>query len=443
MTGLGVGARCHSELEASEQDSLPPAIDGAGIISQRANIGHFASSLRLVTDAGFGMIMRVVDMGLVDRASGVGGELPAWAEWTRSQPYTVGIEEEAMLLDRYDGLLVNCGEQVLRGLPPALRSQASAETHEATVELASAPHRSAESAARDAAALRHALAVDLARHNLRAASAGTHPLAHWTGTKISRGARYKIVYESMRELARREPTFGLHVHVGVADAEKAIGLQNRLRAHLPMLLALSANSPFWQGRDTGLASARTPIFQAFPRVGVPRAFNSYPEYVEAIDQLLRCGAFPGPTFLWWDVRLQPALGTVEIRVMDAQTTVAETLALAAFVQTIVHLELEQGYQPDRLVHADEVINENRFLAARDGMSAQFIDPAADQRVSALESLDHLLRTARPHAVDLGCEDALQQVAEMAHETGASRQRQIAKSHGIGSVASALADLFTE
>ena len=217
----------------------------------------------------------------------------------------------------------------------------------------------------------------------------------------------------------------------------------RILPHLPMLLALSANSPFWQGRDTGLASARTPIFQAFPRVGVPRAFNSYPEYVEAIDQLLRCGAFPGPTFLWWDVRLQPALGTVEIRVMDAQTTVAETLALAAFVQTIVHLELEQGYQPDRLVHADEVINENRFLAARDGMSAQFIDPAADQRVSALESLDHLLRTARPHAVDLGCEDALQQVAEMAHETGASRQRQIAKSHGIGSVASALADLFTE
>jgi glutamate---cysteine ligase / carboxylate-amine ligase len=397
---------------------------------------------------------RWVDMSLVNEASPVRDaeappsgaadhsiQLPAWAEWTSSQPYTVGLEEEVMLLDRYDGLLVNCGEQVLRALPPRLGSHASAETHEATVELASAPHRTAKGAACDAAALRHGLAVELAGQNILAASAGTHPLAHWTGTKISRGARYKIVYESMRELARREPTFGLHVHVGVADADKAIVLQNRLRAHLPLLLALSVNSPFWQGRDTGFASARTPIFQAFPRVGVPGAFRSYSEYVEAVDQLLRCGAFPGPTFLWWDVRLQAGLGTVETRVMDAQTTVADTLALVALVQTIAHLELEEGYQPSRLNHADEVIHENRFLAARDGMSARFIDPVADRRVSAVESLHHLLRAARSHAAELGCEDALAHVAEMAHQTGASRQRQIAKAHGVGSVAPALAELF--
>lgn len=127
--------------------------------------------------------------------------------------------------------------------------------------------------------------------------------------------------------------------------------ENRPRAHLPLLLALSVNSPFWQGRDTGFASTRTPIFQAFPRVGVPRAFPSYSEYVEAIDQLLRCAAFPGPTLLWWDVRLQAGLGTVEARVMDAQTTVADTLALVALVQTIAHLELEEGYQPSRELFA--------------------------------------------------------------------------------------------
>jgi glutamate---cysteine ligase / carboxylate-amine ligase len=375
-------------------------------------------------------------------ASRVRGELPSWAEWQRSMPYTVGIEEEVMLLERHDGLLVNCGEMVLRGLPPALAPQASAETHEATLELASAPHGTAEGAARDAGMLRAGLSVELARYGLVAASAGTHPLAHWTTTTVSRGARYALVYESMRELARREPTFGLHVHVGVADPCDAIGLQNRLRAHLPLLLALSVNSPFWQGRDTGLASARTPIFQAFPRVGVPRLFHSYPEYVEAVDQLLRCDAFPGPTFLWWDVRLQPTLGTVEVRVMDAQTAPADTLALAALVQTIAHLELEEGYQPGRLIRADEVIHENRFLAARDGMSAQFIDPVADRRVPALESLDHLLLAARPHAQELGCEDALQHVVEMAHHTGASRQRRIAKAQGLAGIASALAELFT-
>jgi glutamate---cysteine ligase / carboxylate-amine ligase len=386
--------------------------------------------------------MHSMEVGLRDEASRVQADLPPWAEWNRSQAYTVGIEEEVMLLDPGNQLLVNCGEQVLRELPPMLAAHASPETHEATVELASAPHETAEGAARDAATLRRALARELAGHDLLAAGAGTHPLAHWTDTKLSRGARYKLVYESVRELARREPTFGLHVHVGVADPEVAIRLQNRLRAHLPLLLALSANSPFWQGRDTGLASARTPIFQAFPRTGVPRAFPAYPEYVEAIDRLLRCDALPSPTFVWWDVRLQPGLGTVEIRVMDAQTTVADTRALAALVQTIAHLEVEEGYQPSRAIHADEIIHENRFLAARDGMSAQFIDTAADGRMSAPESLDHLLLAAGSHAEELGCQDALQHVVEMAHEAGATRQRRIARTHGVASVASALADLFT-
>jgi glutamate---cysteine ligase / carboxylate-amine ligase len=372
----------------------------------------------------------------------VGGELPLWAEWQRSRPYTIGIEEEVMLIDRHDGLLVNCGEMVLRGLPPLLASQASAETHEATLELASAPHDTPEGAAGDCASLRKGLFSELAQYGLVAASAGTHPLAHWTGTTVSRGARYALVYESMRELARREPTFGLHVHVGVADPSSAIRLQNRLRAHLPLLLALSVNSPFWQGRDTGLASARTPIFQAFPRVGIPRMFRSYPEYVGAVDQLLRCDAFPSPTFLWWDVRLQPTLGTVEVRVMDAQTTPADTLALAALVQTIAHLEVEEGYQPSRLVEADEVIHENRFLAARDGMSARFIDPVANRRVSALEALGELLLAARSHAEELGCEDALEHVEAMARHTGASRQRQIANARGLAGVASALAEQFT-
>src|SRR4029077_19154079 len=134
---------------------------------------------------------------------------------------------------------------------------------------------------------------------------GTHPFAMWNDTRVSTGARYQLIFQTMRELARREPTFALHVHVGVDDPESAIVLFNRLRTHVPLLLALSANSPFWQGRDTGLASARTPIFQAFARVGIPRALGSYLAYVEAIDQLLRCGAFPEPSFLWWDGRARP------------------------------------------------------------------------------------------------------------------------------------------
>ena len=156
---------------------------------------------------------------------------------------------------------------------------------------------------------------------IRAAVAGTHPFTLWEDVEVSPGARYQFLYSSMRELARREPTFGLHVHVAVPNPEQAVRAYNRMRAHLPLLLALSGNSPFWQGRDTGLCSMRTPLFQAFPRVGIPREFRSYADYVEGIDVLLRCDAFPEPTFLWWDVRLQPRFGTLEVRVMDAQTRV--------------------------------------------------------------------------------------------------------------------------
>ena len=178
----------------------------------------------------------------------------------------------------------------------------------------------------------------------------------------------------MRELARREPTFGLHVHVAVPNPEQAVRAYNRMRAHLPMLLALSGNSPFWQGRDTGLASMRTPLFQAFPRVGIPRMFRSYADYVESIDLLLRCDAFPEPTFLWWDVRLQPRFGTLEVRVMDAQTRVADTAALTALVQCLVRLEALEGHASHVLVSRPEVLEENRFIAARDGMDGALRRP---------------------------------------------------------------------
>ncbi len=170
---------------------------------------------------------------------------------------------------------------------------------------------------------------------------------------------------------------------------------NRMRAHLPLLLALSANSPFWQGRDTGLASVRTPLFQAFPRVGIPRAFARYADYVETIDLLLRCEAFPEPTFLWWDVRLQPRFGTIEVRVMDAQTRVADTAALVALVQCLVRLEAIEGSGVDPLVDRPEVLDENRFLAARDGMEASLIDARMGRRSPVPQVLEELLDPCAP------------------------------------------------
>jgi carboxylate-amine ligase len=350
-----------------------------------------------------------------------------WAEWNPSAPYSIGIEEEVMMLDPHDWSLAQKIDDVLPLLSPELASRATAETHGAALELASHPHDDVEHAAREMGRLRGDLARELGATDLRVASAGTHPFAVWNDTEISSGARYQLVYEAMRELARREPTFALHVHVGVSDPDAAIVLYNRLRAHLPLLLALSVNSPFWQGRDTGLASARTPLFQAFPRVGIPRAFASYEDYVEAVDLLLRCEAFPDPTFLWWDVRPQPRFGTVEVRIMDAQITASETAALAALVQSVARLELEEGYYADP--QAPEVLDENRFLAARDGMGARLIDQAAERRVPARELLARLLEAARPHAADLGCENLLEMLVMLGEEPGAKRQRRVAKEVG--------------
>ena len=168
---------------------------------------------------------------------------------------------------------------------------------------------------------------------------GRHPpTVRSEEVEVSPGARYQYLHATLRELARREPTFALHVHVAVPSAELAVRALDGVRAHIPVLLALAANSPFARGADSGLASARTPVFQAFPRTGIPRAFGSYAAYVEAVDVLLRCGAIPEPTFMWWDVRLQPRLGTLEVRVMDAQTRIRDTAALAALVQCLVRLE---------------------------------------------------------------------------------------------------------
>jgi carboxylate-amine ligase len=354
-----------------------------------------------------------------------------------------------MLLDPRDWSLASRIDEVLAALPAAVAARAAQETHGSALELASRPHATVAAAAGELASLRAALVETLAPLELRAAVCGTHPFAKWSEVEVSPGARYRTIYDSMRELARREPTFALHVHVAVPDAEAAVCALRGLRVHVPLLLALAANSPFWQGRDTGLASARVPIFGTFPRVGIPRRFGSYSEYVEAVDVLLRCGAFAEPTFLWWDVRLQPRLGTIEVRIMDAQTRAGDNAALAALVQCAVRLEATDGYVDEAIAARPEVLEENRFLATRDGMRAELLDPEHDTRRPVRDILDELLSACRPHAVALGCEAELAAVPALAAEPGDHRQRVLAGVHqgdpvgpGLGLLVGALAAEFT-
>ena len=371
------------------------------------------------------------------------GTLPAWASWAEPHPlgpYTVGIEEEVMLLDEVSWALAHRIDSVLPRLPDHGASF-TAETHGSALEIQTGVHATITAAVAELGGLRALLEQTLRPLSMRAAAAGTHAFAVWQEIVVSAGERYQFVYGSMRELARREPTFGLHVHVAVPDPEDAIHVANRLRTHIPLLLALSVNSPFWQGRDTGLGSARTPLFQAFPRVGIPRPFDDYADYVESVDVLIRSGAVPEPTFLWWDVRPQPRFGTVEVRIMDAQTKLGETAAVAALVQCVVRAEVEEATHLERWM-PQEALSENRFLAARDGMEGELIEPELDKRVPARELLADLVAVCRPHAQDLGCEAELERVLELGEETGARRQLHQARSlHSLPRMVGGLASDF--
>ena len=369
--------------------------------------------------------------------------MPAWATWNvqaAGAPWTVGIEEEVMLVSPGTWLPASRCEDVLGALPAETADRARAETHGSALELATAPQATIGAGTAQLASLRAMLSETLHGLGLRAAGSGTHPTARWEHVDVSPGARYQFVHASMRELARREPTFGLHVHVAVPDAEAALRALNALREHLPVLLALSGNSPFWQGRDSGLASARTPAFQAFPRTGPPRRFRDYADYVEAIDVLVRSDAIPEPTFLWWDARLQPRFGTVEVRIMDAQTRVEDTAAIATLVQCLVRLEAERETGPG---DPPEVLSENRFIAARDGMDALLVDPSSWSRRPVRDRLAELLEACAPHARALGCVAELADVARLAAAPGATRQRSLAERAGsLEGLVASLCDVFT-
>ena len=345
-----------------------------------------------------------------------------------------------MLLEPRSWSLAQSSDQVFARLSRELSRNISQETHAAVIETATGIHPDVDGVIAELSSLRNRLAHELGAMGLSVAAAGTHPLTVREETEMSGAVRYRALGDSLRVLARREPTMALHVHVGVPAPDDAIRLLNGLRRNIPVLLALSANSPFWQGRDSGFASARTLIFQAFPRAGAPRFFADYADYIETVDALIGSGAMPDPSFLWWDVRLQPALGTVEVRVMDSQSRIRDVKPLVALIQSLACLELEEA--PRSVQPSPEVLAENRFLAARDGMDARLIDPVARQLIPVREILDSLLCDCRPRALALGCAGALDRVQRLATCNGAERQRGfVIGNRGLDELVVSLADQF--
>ena len=364
-------------------------------------------------------------------------KLPAWAAWPddpQSSPFSVGIEEELMLVDA-DGRLSFRGEEVLESIADRM-DFCSLETHAAVVEVETSAQPTVANAVAALGGVRNLLIEPLAGLGLRPAGAGTHPLATWVETQVPEQDRYQEVLETMRELARREPTMAMHVHVAVPSAQGAIAALNGVREYLPVVLALSANSPFWQARDSGLASTRTSLFGAFPRTGLPPYFPTYENWVERVDFLVRTGAIPEPTFLWWDARLQPRFGTVEVRIADAQSRLEDVAALVALIQCLVK-EVVEG---ETVAGAHrEVVAENRFIASRDGIDASLMDLRSESLVPLSEWVHELLERCELHAKELGCETELARVRDLCESNGAQRQREVFQREGIEAVAPWLAD----
>jgi carboxylate-amine ligase len=366
-----------------------------------------------------------------------------WAEWRLAgDPFCLGIEEEVMLLDRSWDL--DQGFPALKGnLEPELSGRLTTETHGSAIEYATTPVPSASDAADEIGRIRTGLVSQLAGQSRAAAAAGTHPFTTWERTRVSAEDRHREVHETMRELARREPTFAMHVHVSIESPELAVATHNRMRAHLPLLLALSANSPFWQGRDSGLASARIPIFQSFPRVGIPRAYRDYPDFVETLQKLITAGAFPDPSYVWWDMRIKPEFGTLEVRIADAQSEVWRVEAIAALTHALVRLEAVDAQAPAALLDAPELLEENRFRATRDGVRAELLDPTAKRTQSVPALAELAVAACRPHAHELGCDRGLDLIERLVDEPGDELQRDLAgPDNDLPAVVAGLSQRFT-
>jgi glutamate---cysteine ligase / carboxylate-amine ligase len=337
--------------------------------------------------------------------------------------YSLGIEEELMIIDAETLELVNGIETMLESMPPDTEGDVKPELMESVLEISTTPCKNTREAGAQLRELRRRVQATANEKGLAIASAGTHPFAMWEDQRIVARSRYRDLIAALRFVARQELIFGQHVHVGVDDPDKAIHVANGMRVHLPLLLALSANSPFWRADATGLLSTRTPIFRAFPRVGIPPTYKNFEEYSKRIEFMVESRTIEDYTYLWYDVRPHPNFGTVEIRVMDSQTRIEHTLGLAALCQALVKELCEHFEAGKRLsTYPYEMLDENKWLAARHGLDQELVDLPKTKRVATRELCMRVLDRVHPHAEELGSAGELAGIEDLLDRgNGASRQ----------------------
>jgi carboxylate-amine ligase len=347
----------------------------------------------------------------------------------KSDPYTLGVEEEYMLLDGETFDLVQHIDTVLAAVSGhELEPRINAELMQSVLEIATPVCRTPADVADQLRQIRAYVCAVARDEGMRVGSAGTHPFSLFERQRITARDRYRTLVDQLQYVARRELIFGMHVHVAVDDAEKAIQVVNGLLNHLGQLLALSASSPFWRGEPTGLSSSRQMVFAAFPRSGPPPRFKDYADYAAVVGQLEKTGCIADYTHIWWDIRLHPRLGTIEIRICDATTRLEDVVAVTAYCQALVKHYCERHERGEEIPSYHRILTtENKWLAARYGLEAPVMDLATGRRnrVPVAQLIRRTVKDLEPHARELGTERELEGILEiLARGNGSDRQLRI-------------------
>jgi len=341
----------------------------------------------------------------------------------KNHTFTLGIEEEFAIIDPETRELRSHIQEILEGGKVTLKEQIKPEMHQSVVELGTEICQSVVDARAHVIELRTKLAELAGRSGLKIASAGTHPFSHWRDQLITQGERYHEIVKDMQQLARANLIFGLHVHVGIPDRDVAIHVMNQARYFLPHIYALSVNSPFWVGQDTGLKGYRLKVFERFPRTGIPDAFESLSEYEDYCKLLVKTGCVDNAKKIWWDIRLHPFFDTLEVRVCDAQSRVDDTLAIAALIQAvIVKLHKLLSRNITFRVYRRRLLDENRWRASRYGIEGKLIDFGKEAEVDTRSLLNELLEFVSTEVNELGTQKEMAHIEQIMREgTGADRQ----------------------
>src|SRR5438309_3647558 len=344
---------------------------------------------------------------------------------SKDHVFTLGIEEEFAIIDPETRQLRSHIQEILEDGKMTLKERVKPEMHQSVVELGTEICRDIADARQHVASLRSDLAGLAARDGLKIASVGTHPFSHWRDQLITEGDRYKEIVQDMQLLARANLIFGLHVHVGIPDRETAIHVMNQARYFLPHLYALSVNSPFWVGQNTGLKGYRLKVFERFPRTGIPDSFESLSEYEDYCKLLVKTGCVDNAKKIWWDIRLHPFFDTLEMRVCDAQSRVDDTLAIAALIQAVIaKLHKLQRQNMSFRIYRRRLLDENRWRAARYGIDGKLIDFGKETEVETRSLLNELLEFIATEANEFGTQNEMAHIERIMRE-GAGADRQLA------------------